>query len=234
MMIDRHVRAQIHAYGAITPFGASSLHFATGTTGLKLGYRQEPKKKVKKAKGGATVETEGDDEHVEGDRDDEGPLPDLPPEAYARGVGSREYRDILAGTGPHATQIGLLTEVRDLFQKAGRSPWIWQQDGARAHTVKDTALGRPTRKLILEHADQLLEGWPSCSPDLSPIENVWMLVEHRLWTTYTWHDLRSMKDALRKAWADVTGDVNLMARMCTSFEKRRLACIEAEGDQVSW
>ena len=56
--------------------------------------------------------------------------------------------------------------------------------------------GRATRELILTHADEMVENWPACSADLSPIENVWNIVERRLWSAYTWRDLNSFKTAI--------------------------------------
>ena len=72
------------------------------------------------------------------------------------------------------------------------------------------------------------------SADLSPIENVWALVEHRLWTCHEWHDLRSFKDALCAAWREVTGDTALLQKLVGSFEKRRQACIEAGGCKIRY
>ena len=114
-----------------------------GTTGLKLGYR--------KAK--ATAAENALAKAVGADA-----VPGI-----ASGVGNAEYRDILGGTGAHSTQAGMLIEMKHLFASLGRS-WIWQQDGARAHTLsKTTPNGKATRALILAHADELLDDWPALS-----------------------------------------------------------------------
>ena len=40
--------------------------------------------------------------------------------------------------------------------------------------------------------------------------------------------------ALREAWADVTGDLDLLRRLCGSFEKRRVACIDVGGEKIKY
>ncbi len=57
----------------------------------------------------------------------------------------------------------MLPSRRCLFQ--GRS-CVFQQDNAKPHTAAvTTAWLRSRRVLVLN--------WPACSPDLSPIENIW-------------------------------------------------------------
>ena len=202
---------QVHVYGAISPEGGSSLYFATGTTGLTLGYKTTKRRGAQAAAGTADLDFVGD----------------------ARGVGNEEYQDILGGNGAHASQLGMLNEINALFSRTNRR-WVWQQDGARAHTVNmRTDKGKATRALILQHASGLVD-WPVLACDLSPIENVWSLMDVRLWTECQWHDLDSFKRAVVKVWNEITGDLELMKRLCGSFEKRRMACIAAGGDKIKY
>ena len=150
------------------------------------------------------------------------------------GVGSAEYRDICGGTGKFSSQPGMLVEMAQIFAACGRE-WIWQQDGARVHTLHpDTVKGKTMRALILQHAHRFVDDWPPNSPDLSPIENVWQRVEDVLWSTRTWHDLASFKSALVDVWKEVTGDKAYVKRVCTSFEKRRLQCIARKGKKTDY
>ncbi|GFT85426.1 transposable element Tcb1 transposase [Trichonephila clavipes] len=63
-------------------------------------------------------------------------------------------------TGPAPGIIGMATA-------------IFQQDNARPHVA------RIVQRFFVNHQIELLP-WPACSPDLSPIENVWSMVAQRL------------------------------------------------------
>lgn len=84
-----------------------------------------------------------------------------------RGVGKDEY---LSHVLPH-----LQLEGDRLFGEKLKDKWIWQQDGATAHTACDTKnylnAGMPGR---------WIEDWPACSADLSWIEQTWAWAEKQL------------------------------------------------------
>ena len=75
-----------------------------------------------------------------------------------------------------AAYIAVLKDVRvELEQRAGKGWWL-QQDGARPHTAEIT------QKFLCEEKFLFIpkEDWPANSPDLSPIEDVWSVMDHRL------------------------------------------------------
>uniref|UniRef100_A0AAR2M5U8 Tc1-like transposase DDE domain-containing protein n=1 Tax=Pygocentrus nattereri TaxID=42514 RepID=A0AAR2M5U8_PYGNA len=64
----------------------------------------------------------------------------------------------------------MLPSNQCLFQ--GR-PCLFQQDNAKPHSARvTTAWLRSKRVRVLN--------WPSCSPDLSPIENVWRIMKRKI------------------------------------------------------
>ena len=111
--------------------------------------------------------------------------------------------------------------------------WRFQQDGARAHTVADTAAGHVNRALIAAHA-RLIEPWPARSPDLSPIEKAWAISEQHLWSAehLLWSDIVSFKAALRQAWREaITPEVckGLFAGIRNTYA----VCSRGGGDNVT-
>ena len=53
------------------------------------------------------------------------------------------------------------------------TPCLFQQDNARPHSA------RVTTACLRRHRVRMLD-WPACSPDLSPIENVWRILKRRI------------------------------------------------------
>ena len=75
--------------------------------------------------------------------------------------------------------------------------YIFQQDGAPAHTAASTL------SLLRKNNIRLLP-WPSCSCDLSPIENLWGILTRAVYHgkgPYTSFD--ALKKAVEKAWYSI-------------------------------
>ena len=113
----------------------------------------------------------------------------------SKGVDAIEYRRVLDDSNGR----GLLAEADKLFN--GQA-YRYQQDGAKAHSIADTDIGRATRALIETHA-RLVEPWPALSPDLSPIEKAWSAAEHHLWATKNWTTMPEFKAAVHASWSEV-------------------------------
>lgn len=69
----------------------------------------------------------------------------------------------------------LFDDVPQLLHQATKNqPNIFMQDNAPSHSAKET-------KDFLKHNGIITLNWPSRSPDLNPIENIWSLFKDHLW-----------------------------------------------------
>ncbi len=64
----------------------------------------------------------------------------------------------------------MLPSRQCLFQ--GR-PCLFQQDNAKPHTAAITTAWLRSRRVRVPN-------WPACSPDLSPIENIWRIIKRKI------------------------------------------------------
>ena len=65
----------------------------------------------------------------------------------------------------------------DIRAQMGQHTWTWQQDGAKAHTARETV------SWLRQNAPDFIEPdqWPSKSPDLNVLDYcIWSLLLHRV------------------------------------------------------
>ncbi|GFU47163.1 transposable element Tcb2 transposase [Trichonephila clavipes] len=92
---------------------------------------------------------------------------------------------------------------------------IFQQDNARPHTAR-------VSQDFLRHFQTL--PWPSCSPDLSPVEHVWDKLKRQVPSCHSIHDLEL---AVQDLWAHLPED-NIWC-LINSMPDRVAACLAAGG-----
>jgi transposase len=93
------------------------------------------------------------------------------------GVGCRGltplYRISKSMTAPEYRHFLQTKVYPDMEEKYGKD-WIFQHDGDGSHSANQV------RAWLDEQEEEWLSDWPSRSPDLSPIENLWSIIGQRL------------------------------------------------------
>lgn len=96
---------------------------------------------------------------------------------------------------------------------------IFQQDNDPKHSSKLV-------KSWLKNSGISVIAWPSQSPDLNPIENLWHYVETQLGGRKS-KDEAALFEALAKAWSTI--DKKYLEKLVESMHDRCKAVIESKG-----
>ncbi len=114
----------------------------------------------------------------------------------------------------------MLPSRRRLFQ--GR-PCVFQQDNAKPHTAAITTAWLRSRRVRVLN-------WPACSPDLSPIENIWRIINEKY-----------VKDdhELFSSWKPISGKNGTKfqhqnSRNLTSMPRHLQTVLKRRGDATPW
>lgn len=75
--------------------------------------------------------------------------------------------------------------------------------------------------------------WPSKSPDLSPIENVWgIMVKQVYFGKPRYKDLKSLEEAIFNAWNSI--DTKMLKSLIESMPERMQSVIESSGQPIDY
>ena len=127
---------------------------------------------------------------------------------------STKYQDTL---GNHLLPVALLITEDN---------WILQQDNAPCHVSADTCRW-------FEANDVTLLSWPSRSPDLNPIENLWGWLARRVYRNgRQFNDRGQLQLAIKEGWNEIPDA--LLQSLVASMAERMKAVLIANGGPTKY
>jgi hypothetical protein len=140
----------------------------------------------------------------------------------AKSITKSEYEHVLEHT--------FLPEGNRIFSLRGVSPWYLQQDNDPAHKKAAISVVSRYNKQHGTHI-RLLEGWPPNSPDLSPIENVWGIVQAKV-NARACHNFEEFQQVVLDEFKALPK--NVLTNLYSSMSGRMEKCIAAGGDKINY
>ena len=123
----------------------------------------------------------------------------------------------------------LTSQVLPELRKRSKDPpalvWLFQQDNASVHTAHECKAY--LKKKEAEEGFKVLD-WPSQSPDLNPIENLWSILKDQLKKRQTKPtNKEELWVQLQEEWQNLQGD--LLKRLVDSMPQRCQDVLAAHG-----
>jgi len=125
------------------------------------------------------------------------------------------YQDLIAEACP---SIDALFENRK---------WYFQQDGASAHRAASTI--EFLKKIMLRFIPK--EDWPPNSPDLSPIENLWVIIDAQVKEQMP-STVPKMQKMIFDAWNSISNEI--CTNLTNSMHSHLQACIDNHGGYTKY
>ncbi len=92
---------------------------------------------------------------------------------------------------------------------------VFQQDNEKPHTAAITTAWLHSRRVRVMN-------WPACSPDLSPIENIWRIIKLK----------NQLETYIRHEWDQIP--TPKLQKLITSMSRRLQTVLKRRGDATPW
>jgi predicted transcriptional regulator len=110
--------------------------------------------------------------------------------------------------------------------KIGGLNWVFQQDNAPIHTSAES-------KEWFKAKNIKVMNWPSISPDLNPIENLWGLLVHKVYANgRQFNNIKDLIQAINECWEDISIDV--LRKYINSMPNRVFQLILKNGASIDY
>ena len=138
----------------------------------------------------------------------------------AKNITSAEYMEVIQRT--------LLPEGKKMFSANGQSTWIFQQDNDPTHKMGAKWM---TEWMMKSGCSLRILVWPPNSPDLSPIENIWGIVDSRV-RARGCSTFEEFKAAVLDELKSVSKST--LVKLSKSMKDRLEMVVKKGGDRISY
>lgn len=105
----------------------------------------------------------------------------------------------------------------------GNKAWTWQQDGSRVHWAQVVRDG------FFEESVATTE-WPAYSPDLNLIENVWSVLQAKVYEAGQFYNKKDLLAEIKRCAKRI--DSSMIKSLYASMNKRLVSVLESKGGQI--
>lgn len=125
--------------------------------------------------------------------------------------------------GPFYVHI-LQTQLLPAAQRMYGKDWRLQQDNDPKHT------SRVAKEFIAQNGIKTMD-WPSNSPDLNPIENLWQIIKNKVEKRMP-RNIEELGEFLAEEWEAVPEET--VINLVKSIKNRCEMVLEKNGDRISY